>query len=115
MAFNQGDDMFGYDDNRILKGVEYAARYNVANLGVPFKSYTTCEDETHTEVSDDSRGNKRPIWELLYNHYVVRKGLEAPYLTMAAEFYGTEGGGGDYGPNSGGYDSLGFGTLLYSE
>jgi hypothetical protein len=25
-----------------------------------------------------------------------------------------EGGGGDYGPNSGGYDQLGYGTLLYS-
>lgn len=26
---------------------------------------------------------------------------------------GAEGGGGDYGPNSGGYDQLGYGTLLY--
>jgi hypothetical protein len=25
---------------------------------------------------------------------------------------GTEGGGGNYGPNSGGYDQLGFGTLM---
>jgi len=25
-----------------------------------------------------------------------------------------EGGGGDYGPNSGGYDQLGYGTLLYT-
>jgi hypothetical protein len=24
-----------------------------------------------------------------------------------------EGGGGDYGPNSGGYDAFGHGTLLY--
>jgi hypothetical protein len=26
----------------------------------------------------------------------------------------TEGGGGDYGPDSGGYDQLGFGTLLFT-
>lgn len=26
---------------------------------------------------------------------------------------GVEGGGGDYGPNSGGYDALGYGTLMY--
>jgi hypothetical protein len=27
---------------------------------------------------------------------------------------GPEGGGGDYGPNSGGFDELGFGTLAYT-
>jgi hypothetical protein len=27
---------------------------------------------------------------------------------------GAEGGGGDYGPNSGGFDELGFGTLAYT-
>jgi len=26
-----------------------------------------------------------------------------------------EGGGGDYGPNSGGFDRLGYGTLLYAK
>jgi len=25
-----------------------------------------------------------------------------------------EGGGGDYGPNSGGFDALGYGTLTFS-
>ena len=25
-----------------------------------------------------------------------------------------EGGGNNYGPNSGGYDALGFGTLMYA-
>lgn len=26
---------------------------------------------------------------------------------------GVEGGGGNYGPNSGGFDALGYGTLMY--
>mgnify|MGYP003634301207 CR=1 FL=1 len=114
MAYSQGDDIFGYDDNRILKGVEYAAKYNAANLGVPFEPYDNCDNVNHTVVSGDARGNIRPIWDLLYYHYVVRKGLTSPYLKFAAEAYRAEGGGGDYGPNSGGYDSLGFGTLLYA-
>tara|TARA_R110002050_G_scaffold273113_1_gene417112 strand:- start:141480 stop:143015 length:1536 start_codon:yes stop_codon:yes gene_type:complete len=115
MAYSQGDDIFGYDDNRILKGAEYAAKYNVANLGVPFESYNNCDNANHTVVSGDARGNVRPIWDLLYYHYVVRKGLTSQYLKFAAEAYGSiEGGGGDYGPNSGGFDSLGFGTLLYA-
>lgn len=114
MAHSQGEDVYGYDDNRVLKGAEYAAKYNFANLSVPFTEYTTCEDETHTEVSDDSKGNIRPIWERLYNHYVVKKGITARYVTMAAKMHRIEGGGGDYASTSGGYDDLGFGTLMYS-
>ncbi|MFD0991114.1 alginate lyase family protein [Mariniflexile jejuense] len=115
MAYSQGDDIFGYDDNRILKGAEYSAKYNVANLSVPFQPYNNCDNVNHTVVSPDARGNVRPIWDLLYYHYVIRKGLSSPYLKLASEANGSiEGGGGDYGPNSGGYDSLGFGTLLYA-
>lgn len=114
MAYNQGDDVYGYDDNRILKAAEYAAKYNIANLSVPFEPYNNCDNVNHTQVSEDSRGNKRPIWERIYNHYVVEKGLTAPYVEMAARVHRPEGGGGDYGPNSGGYDELGFGTLLYT-
>jgi hypothetical protein len=31
-----------------------------------------------------------------------------------AEKVRPEGGGGDYGPNSGGYDQTGYGTLMYT-
>jgi len=41
------------------------------------------------------------------------KGLNAPYLSRFVAKVRAEGGG-DYGPNSGGYDQLGYGTLLYS-
>lgn len=117
MAYNQGDDLYSYQDNRILKGAEYAAKYNVANQSVPFQEYYTCTagGQTHTEISDVGRGNVRPIWAGLYNHYVVKMGLNAPNLKFAVDNLPVEGGGGDYSPNSGGYDSLGFGTLLYTE
>lgn len=123
MAYNQGDDLFAYDDNRILKAAEYTAKYNFANLSVPFHEYTrnfkdawsACGGvETHIQISDIGKSGKRPIWELLYNHYVVKKGITARYVTMAAKAHRIEGGGGDYGPNSGGFDNLGFGTLLFS-
>ena len=29
MAWKQGDDLYGYDDNRFLKGCEYVAKYNL--------------------------------------------------------------------------------------
>lgn len=114
MALKQGYDLYGYDDNRFLKGAEYAAKYNVAYLDVPFEPYNNCDNVNHTEISEDGRGNRRPIWEKVYNHYVVKKGIEAPYVEMAARTHRPEGGGGNYGPNSGGFDALGFGTLLYS-
>ncbi len=110
MAWKQGDDLYGYDNNRFLAGCEYIAKYNLGE-DVPFKTYVNRKHGTHTQISDAGRGSMRPGWELVYNHYVVRKGLDAPYTTQMAEKIRPEGGGGDYGPNSGGYDQLGYGTL----
>ena len=112
MAWNQGDDLFGYDDNRLLKGAEYAAQYNLGQ-DVPYTLYSDSL-ATQPEISPGSRGDMRPIWELLYNHYVVLKKLKAPGVTAYAQQVRPEGGGGDYGPNSGGFDQLGYGTLTYT-
>ncbi len=112
MAWNQGDDLFGYDDNRFLRGAEYVARYNLGK-DVPYTAYAN-SDVTQAVISDGGRGNERPIWELIYNHYVVKKGLSAPNIKAFAEKVRPEGGGGDYGPNSGGFDQLGYGTLAFS-
>jgi hypothetical protein len=112
MAWNQGDDLFGYDNNRFLAGVEYVAKYNLGN-DVPYTAYTN-SDVTQPVISDKGRGVGRPCWELIFNHYVVRQGLIAPYCTLAAAQTRPEGGGGDYGPNSGGFDQLGYGTLTYT-
>lgn len=112
MAWNQGDDLFGYDRNRFLLGAEYAARYNLGH-DVPYTAYTN-SDVTQMTISDKSRGDERPIWELLYNHYVVLKGMSAPDVEAFAKKVRVEGGGGDYGPNSGGFDQLGYGTLAFT-
>ncbi|MBB3609574.1 alginate lyase family protein [Rhizobium sp. BK602] len=112
MAWSQGDDLFGYENNRVLAGAEYVARYNLGN-DVPYTTYTN-SDVTQTEISASGRGDERPIWELLYNHYVVLKGQTAPSVTAFASKLRPEGGGGDYGPNSGGYDQLGYGTLTFT-
>lgn len=112
MAWSQGDDLFGYDQNRALRGAEYVAQYNLGN-DVPYASYTN-SDVTQAVISDAARGTPRPIWELFYNHYVVLKGLSAPNVKAYAEKARAEGGGGDYGGNSGGFDQLGYGTLTFS-
>jgi len=111
MAWSQGDDLFGADDNRLLKGAEYVAKYNLGE-NVPYTTYKNSDVEQKV-ISPVARGGKRPTWELIYNHYVVLKHLKAPYVEKYVAFVRPEGGGGDYGPNSGGFDSLGYGTLTF--
>lgn len=113
IAYNQGEDMFAYKDNKVLALCEYTAKYNLGQ-SVPFTTYTNCENNTMTAISSVGRGTIRPAWELIYNHYVNIKGLYAPYSQQWASDVRPEGGGGDYGTTSGSFDQLGFGTLTYT-
>jgi len=110
MAWNQGNDFFSYDNNRFLSGAEYFAKYNLNNT-VPFADYDNCQNINQTVVSNNSIGDTRPIWGLIYNHYANLEGLACPYTKQYVAFIGNEGGGGNYGPDSGGYDQLGYTTL----
>jgi hypothetical protein len=109
-AWNQGDDLYAYGSKRVLAGCEYTASYNLGNT-VPYTTYSNCDGVTQTVISDVGRGNVRPAWELIYNHYTMRMGLSVPYSAQWASQVRPEGGGGNYGTTSGGFDQLGFGTL----
>jgi hypothetical protein len=56
----------------------------------------------------------QPQIQALTRHYVVRKGLKAPHVEAFATKVRPEGGGGDGGPNSGGFDQFGYGTLTFT-
>jgi hypothetical protein len=114
IAHDQGEDLFAYEDNKLLALAEYTAKYNLGE-DVPWTDYTNCENKVMTAVSPDGRGTQRPAWELFYNHYAKVKGLNAPYSQRFAESLRPEGGGGQYGSTSGGFDQLGFGTLAFTE
>ncbi|TDW92739.1 alginate lyase family protein [Kribbella sp. VKM Ac-2566] len=79
VAWNQGIDLFGHQDNRILHGFEYTARYNLGDDSVPF---VVDLDRTgkylKRAISTINRGAFQPIYELAYAHYVSRRGLSAP-------------------------------------
>lgn len=118
MAWNQGIDLYGYDNNRFLAGAEYVAKANLkqadgAFYTVPFVTYQNSAGVIQTQFAAGGQGDAlgRPCWALVANHYINRKGLAAPYTQRAAERVAPEGGGGNYGPNSGGFDQLGYGTL----
>lgn len=120
MLYNQGQNFFDYNPwnhiNPPLLGVsEYIAAYNINKTNmVPYTTYNNCEHSNQTVISNASRGTIRPGWELVYNYYVKGKGKKATYTTQFATKVRPEGGGGDYGNTSGGYDQLGFGTLTFS-
>ncbi|MFI6933390.1 alginate lyase family protein [Streptomyces sp. NPDC050287] len=121
MAWNQGIDLYGYDDSRFLKGAQYVAKWSLGGE-VSYTANTRAKGaingwsgrETAADVASVIPGMQRPIWAMIANHYTKRRGLSATYLTRAAAQAAPEGGGGDYGPNSGGYDQLGFGTLAFT-
>jgi hypothetical protein len=119
MAWNQGDDLYGYDNNRFMKAAQYVAKYNLGQ-DVPFTKYTwgtgqSCAYQEHTVISSASRGQLRPVWEILHFHYTRRKYLSVPYISQMAAQVRPEGGGGDYGSTSGGFDQTGFGTVMYAK
>jgi hypothetical protein len=83
MAWNQGDDLYGLNNNRFLAAAEYVARSNLTGpdgqpLSLPFASQWT-SGGVFQQVNQ-SFFNFRGAWEPLYNHYVNRKGLAAPHV-----------------------------------
>jgi hypothetical protein len=119
MAWNQGQDLYGYSGNRVIQAGEYVAKYNLGQ-SVPFTTYTwgtgqNCAQQQQTVISSDSRGQDRPVWALLHAHYAGRRGLIVPNVTSYMIRVRPEGGGGDYGSTSGGFDQLGLGTLTATQ
>ena len=80
MAWQQGDDLWGALDNRMMKGIEYTAKYNLG-YDVPFETWTDCTGlyNDWTEPGAMGRGKLWDVYRMPYNHYVGRKHLKMPY------------------------------------
>lgn len=141
MAYNIGEDLFAYDNYRALAMAEYVGKYNLytdeafqkasntqngfddsyfqyRSADMPYTAYTNPSWSCPT-IATDQRGTKRPAWELFYG-YAKAHNVSAIYCQKWVEqmrkynSYGCDGGAGDYGPNSGGFDQLGYGTLMFA-
>lgn len=107
IAWNQGIDLYGEADNRLLKGFEYTARYNLGH-DVPFVAHVDMTKKYgHKAISAEGRGELRPVYEMVWNHYANRRGLPAPFTKQAAEKVRPEGA-------AFAADHPGFGTLLFT-
>ncbi|RZF25415.1 hypothetical protein EVC45_33305 [Paraburkholderia sp. UYCP14C] len=117
MAWNQGVDLYGYDNNRFLAGAEYVAKSNLHQpdgttfYTMPYLKYVNSLGPQAT-FSNAAQPSIRPCWALVYNHYVNRKGLAAPWTGQMTQLLQPEGG--PSGNESGPFDQLGYGTLTYT-
>ncbi len=108
IGWNQGLDMYGAVNDRLLKGFEYTASYNLGNT-VPFvATVDTTGQYPQSVISPIARGMLRPIYEMVYNHYKVRRGIPCPYTEQAAAKLRPEGAAIKADPP-------GFGTLLFTQ
>lgn len=137
MAYNIGENLFDYADGRALAMAEYVGKYNLVkdeaygkssreqsdfqydSETFPYTSYSNPSWTNPTIANDSGRGGKRPCWELFYG-YAKATGKSAIYCGKWVEQMRTlnsfkcDGGSGTYDPNSGGYDQLGMGTLMFA-
>jgi hypothetical protein len=105
IGIHQGIDMYSVADNRLLEGFEYTAKFNLGNE-VPFVPYTDRTGKYTAEIiSQKGRGRFTPIYEMAYNHYQNRMGVDAPFTAQAAA---------QHRPEIGEIDQVGNGTLLFT-
>ncbi len=111
VAWNQGVDLYGWGENRILKGFEYTARYGLGE-DVPFQHYLDRtgkygrggRNNDYDKISPVSRGSFWPIYERIFNHYSKRRSVPAPYSARVIALKEPEGFNRDH---------VGLGTLAH--
>ncbi|WP_432729126.1 LamG-like jellyroll fold domain-containing protein [Variovorax sp. W6] len=112
MAWNQGDDTYGYENSRFLAGAEYVAKSNLTDSStgtfytVPYFTNVNRQG-TQSVLSTAGQGHRRVVWESIYNHYANRLGVATPYSLLQAIQMRPESDGGNG-------DQLGFGTLTFT-
>lgn len=113
MAWHQGLNLYSYDNNLLLKGFEYTAKYNLGG-DVPFvETLDRTGKYHHTQISTIGRGPFRAVWEEIDNAYANRLEIPAPFTGQVVEKIRPEGTGVPTAPN--GADHIGFGTLLFAQ
>lgn len=110
IAYNQDNDTQIYElfSNRLLLGTEYTAQYNLG-YSVPF----TQSGAWDPQINPLYRGVFEPFYEMVYNHYVNRKGMSGTavqYTKMVVEKVRQDNGG-----ESGDAILLGYGSLLFNQ
>lgn len=120
MAWNQGDDLFSFMDNRLAAGIEFVAAQTQNIEGLPWTNYKYgtngiyYTDNRCWTMTGPALGNQiRPYWGTVIGHYQGVLGKDMPYSEMAyANLIKNGPDSGGQGSTSGGYDHLGYSVLM---
>ncbi|MCR4919640.1 MAG: alginate lyase family protein, partial [Prevotella sp.] len=119
VGLTQGDDLYAYMDDRIAAGLEHVAAYNFDGVtSLPWINYNYADCRTtmgagwgQSAPNEGGKGGYRPYWDRAIGYYEGLRGVKLQYAEKASAAVCPDGGGGNYGQNSGGYDHVGFSTL----
>lgn len=82
--WNQGVDMFSYQDNLLLKGFEYYAKFNLEHpvdwKPIVYQGHKFYYPAPSSNKPSSLPNNRILANEMVYHHYVDRKGVDAPWL-----------------------------------
>ena len=117
MAWNQGDDLFSYMDNRMAAGIEYVAACMQGASGLPWTNYHYADkgiawwdSRAWLQTSYATGQQIRNYWGTVIGHYEGVKGVKMPFAEKAYQQMGIDAGG--TGGTSGSYDHLGYSVLM---
>ncbi len=132
MAMSLGEDLFSLNGGRAIAFAQYVAKYNLVrpevgtgydvgtltdasfvydSSSLPFTTYTY-NGGTMTAISGDKRGSERPGWDI-WAGYCNTHDITGKYVCEMADHFRPDGGAGHYGGDSGGFDQVGFSTLMH--
>ena len=78
--WKQGIDIYSDYNNRLLAAGEYYARVNDLSVATPFLPFGTTDWYYTADVTNRGFGAGNTAFSILYNAYVVRKGIPAPNM-----------------------------------
>jgi hypothetical protein len=89
--WKQGIDIYSDYDNRLLAAGEFFARTN-ERVPTPFLPFGTTDAYYMTDETGHGGPGGNVALNLIYDAYVVRKGLQAPYITQRRPRMPVDGG-----------------------
>lgn len=120
-GLSQGDDLYAYWNDRIAAGIEFVAAMNFGGVNaatLPWKPYNYADrwgalgnGWWQGGPNTGGSGERRPGWDRAIGYYEGLRGVKMRYSEAAAGATCPDGGGGNYGQNSGGFDDIGFSTI----
>ena len=117
VAWNQGDDLFSYMDNRMAAGIEFVAACTQDVKDLPWTPYKYADkgiawwDSRSWQQNTYATGNQiRNYWGTVIGHYEGVKGVRMPFAEKVYQQMGIDVGG--TGATSGAYDHLGYSVLM---